>query len=874
MQRARVAHLQVDVAHVGAALEPHLVVQALADDVRRVYPALVLDIEVLVGVVDGVARQHLGVDDRRSDLGDPIRVACAAPCGLEREAWQRRRQHLQTHVGGLRRLRLEVRVAALPDEGVRAGQAAVRLAQPYATETRGHALAGTQEHLIELRGHESGLAAHAQPGVVAGREDEADAPGAGVAGRGQTLRLLGHVALGVDHLRRIVRIPTGGDAQIEALGAAVEHRHQRLRERGLVGALGARVQRGDRPQRARYQLELRRAVERGGVPAGAEQHPRVAAGQEREAAPHQRAEAHLLVRAAGRQRVLHVGGEVAKRVRGVRRRRLHAAESEAQPAAFGRAGLGRFAGEELHHRRHAVRAHAGLQAHAVQNVDAVRARIRGGDAPIRLPVPVGVAKRPFQIDPRIQRVRFRQGGASAHVAALAAQVDSAVEGIERVVLGERLAAETDVTPLVDGLALLQAHARAHRQPVAEIPLGAEKSAVAGAFRQRVKAGLGLDAPVGLLELRDLVHARIGVEPFRQHGVGHRGRTQLVLVGQRLVFRQRQHVAVQPVQHRKSHAARPATEPYVVLRAGEDRTLEDGGLALRPVQARVTAVRDGCPQARAAKLQAAADGATPLAVAAFGRPVVVQVHLDAFVVLARDDVHHAAHRVRAVHGGRAVQHHFHALDHGERYGGHVRDATEKAAVPDALAVHQDQRRFAAEAAQIHGGAAAQVECAVQLAADPLGSGVEVLRQLAQHPLQGGLACGLDEIAVQHHEVAGQLVRVARQAAAGDDHLLDDRLRHHRRVFQVRLRRHRGVFQVGLRHHGRVFEFGLRHHRGVFEFGCRPRVRIVVLRGNEGRRQHRETGRGAPESRAARARLRVSAPHRPAPALSARDVPKAG
>ena len=149
-----------------------------------------------------------------------------------------------------------------------------------------------------------------------------------------------------------------------------------------------------------------------------------------------------------------------------------------------------------------------------------------------------------------------------------------------------------------------------------------------------------------------------------------------------------------------------------------------------------------------------------------RAAVVQVDLDARVVLASDDVHHAADSVGAIHGRCAVQQDLNAVHHGQWNGGDVRDPSKKAAIANAAAVHKNQRGFAAQTAQVDCCSAGPVLCSVESCSVSLVCSVDVLRQLAEHPGQGQLSRCTDSLAIKHDQVAGKFRSGTAQATARD------------------------------------------------------------------------------------------------------------
>ena len=114
--------------------------------------------------------------------------------------------------------------------------------------------------------------------------------------------------------------------------------------------------------------------------------------------------------------------------------------------------------------------------------------------------------------------------------------------------------------------------------------------------------------------------------------------------------------------------------------------------------------------------------------------------------------------------------------------------------DALAVHQNERGLAAEAAQVHGGCAGEIGDVVQVAAEALDSRVGILRQLSQHALERRFAGRADEVSVKNDEVARQFLRRARDPRACDDDFLDFRGRDHGRIFELARRYDWGLLEL--------------------------------------------------------------------------------
>ena len=199
---------------------------------------------------------------------------------------------------------------------------------------------------------------------------------------------------------------------------------------------------------------------------------------------------------------------------------------------------------------------------------------------------------------------------------------------------------------------------------------------------------------------------------------------------------------------------------VAFRARQDR----GEVAVRPRVAEV--------------------GVHAVLVAAGGAVLVAAGHADAGVVLLEDDVHHAAHRVRAVHGAAAVEQHLHLFDGRGGDVAHVgEEAVDAGGAGDPPPVHQHQRVARAEAAQIRRGKAdvQRAQRHIEEGGEVRGvvEGVDrgqVLRDRPQDLLGGGEAPGVDLLRRQHlHAQRG----IVAQAGAGDHHhfaaVLPERLR---------------------------------------------------------------------------------------------------
>ena len=140
---------------------------------------------------------------------------------------------------------------------------------------------------------------------------------------------------------------------------------------------------------------------------------------------------------------------------------------------------------------------------------------------------------------------------------------------------------------------------------------------------------------------------------------------------------------------------------------------------------------------------------------------------ALVVLAHDEVDHAAHRVGAVDRRGAVLEHLDALDRRQRQ--HVQvDRGEAVGVVrtghrQAVAVQQDQRRHAAQGGRA--GAVAEVVAAAEIAAVAAHR-----RQVAQHVEYRGGARALDVLLADQGHRRDALLRDPLDVAAGDFHPL--------------------------------------------------------------------------------------------------------
>ena len=166
---------------------------------------------------------------------------------------------------------------------------------------------------------------------------------------------------------------------------------------------------------------------------------------------------------------------------------------------------------------------------------------------------------------------------------------------------------------------------------------------------------------------NIVKSGILVEAHRQHGVGYVHRPGLVLRRQPVVFRLGDQIAVQAIDDGESHAFLRAAEADVELRSGELRSLEQGDVAVRAVEAGVIGMGVARPDPGATGVEAARNRATPLVVAAVVGRVVVEIQFGALVIPAGDDVDHPAHGVGAVHGRGAVKQHLDAFHERQRDG---------------------------------------------------------------------------------------------------------------------------------------------------------------------------------------------------------------
>ena len=301
------------------------------------------------------------------------------------------------------------------------------------------------------------------------------------------------------------------------------------------------------------------------------------------------------------------------------------------------------------------------------------------------------------------------------------------------------------------------------------------------FRAQTVAELGVLAPVGGAEDVDAVQIVAGREPPGQGHVGVADGPLLACGVQGRVLIAGDDPAVEHPDHCLGLVAGVVEEPGVGahLRSGQSVLLAllvvsvgvDDGVPGRGVQPRVAEVLVARHQAAAVPGVAARHARPGLVVAAAMGAAVVDVHLDAAVVPAGDDVDHAADGIRAVDRRGPVGDDFDALHHGQRDGRDVRDAAEDAAVAGSAAVHQDQCGCTAEPAQVDGGGGTDVCRAVELRAVYLAGGVDVLRQLAQQARQRQLAGGEDGFPIDDDHVARQLGRLSDQTRAGDDHQLD-------------------------------------------------------------------------------------------------------
>jgi len=128
---------------------------------------------------------------------------------------------------------------------------------------------------------------------------------------------------------------------------------------------------------------------------------------------------------------------------------------------------------------------------------------------------------------------------------------------------------------------------------------------------------------------------------------------------------------------------------------------------------------------------------------------VRRELGALVILAQDEVDHAADRVGTVDRGRAGGQHVDMIDH--RGGNRIRiHGAADGIADDPMTVDQDQRAIRPQAAQSNAagaGTAAVVDLRVGVAT---GDGRQILHQVTQ----GQLAAGLDGCAIDGHDRAGR------------------------------------------------------------------------------------------------------------------------
>ena len=159
--------------------------------------------------------------------------------------------------------------------------------------------------------------------------------------------------------------------------------------------------------------------------------------------------------------------------------------------------------------------------------------------------------------------------------------------------------------------------------------------------------------------------------------------------------------------------------------------------------------------------------------------VVGVDLDAFELLAGDDVHHAGDGVGAVDGRCAVLQHFDAIDDGQRDGvevGAATDARRGRLIHPADAVHQHQHALRAQMAQVDlrgagadaaaVGGIAEVARGIELRVQRLAAGGELLEDFA-NALHARLG---DLLAVQHeHRLRGHRIGLLDAAAGHGDRI---------------------------------------------------------------------------------------------------------
>ena len=297
--------------------------------------------------------------------------------------------------------------------------------------------------------------------------------------------------------------------------------------------------------------------------------------------------------------------------------------------------------------RHAIRLQARLQALRVDRIDSLGGGVMGGDSETGLPLPAGVADGAVKVDTQIQGVGVGQVCRHRQIAALTPYVYGPVERVGRISRAPRLSAKAEEASVVRGFPALVADPEFAADIGVEVPVEAERNAVAAVFRQDVISGLGFRPPVGDAELGNVVKSGILVEAHRQHGVGFGHRPGLVLRRQPVVFRLSDQVAVQAIDDGESHAFLRAAEAGVELRSGELRSLEQGDVTVRAVEAGVIGMGVARPDPGATGVEAARNRATPLVVAAVVGRVVVEIQFGALVIPAGDDVDHPVHGRGAV-----------------------------------------------------------------------------------------------------------------------------------------------------------------------------------------------------------------------------------
>src|SRR5262249_1078705 len=135
-----------------------------------------------------------------------------------------------------------------------------------------------------------------------------------------------------------------------------------------------------------------------------------------------------------------------------------------------------------------------------------------------------------------------------------------------------------------------------------------------------------------------------------------------------------------------------------------------------------------------------------------------------------EVHHAADGIRSIHRRRAVGEYLDAFDGGGRDAGNIHEGAEQVAARLPVAVYQDERGAAAEAAQIDAGCQVDVVVRALAAAVLARAAAEVLRQRFEEVLEARMAAVLDLFLVddQHLGTGGSF---AADVSAGHDHFVD-------------------------------------------------------------------------------------------------------